>query len=137
MIKNVYIIAGEAKVADIAPSIAQFGIKVNPSELAKKVNEHENCIEYAGYKLIAEFFVNDKKLLFNVKTPITSDLIKKKSKELNIKGKNIKTISLLDIENIAKIKLKDLGTNNLENAIKTVIGSANSCGIKVLYDDEQ
>jgi large subunit ribosomal protein L11 len=135
MIKNVYIIGGQAKISDIAPSIAQFGIKINPSELIKKVNEHEVCVQFEGKKLIAEFYIGDRKLLFNVKTPITSDLIKQFSKERLIGNKHIKTITLDEVRKIAEVKLPDLGTNKLENGIKVILGTVKSCKIMVIDNE--
>jgi large subunit ribosomal protein L11 len=77
----------------------------------------------------------DKKFDFVVKTPPTSELIKKK---INIekgaakpKSEKAGTISMKDIEEIAKIKMSDLNAFDIEQAKKIIAGSARSMGIEV------
>jgi large subunit ribosomal protein L11 len=78
----------------------------------------------------------DRTYKFEIKTPPTTELIKKRvnlskgsSRPNEIK---VGKISLKDIEEIAKIKLPDLNVANLEQAMKTVAGSARSMGIDVV-----
>lgn len=78
----------------------------------------------------------DKKFDFVVKTPPTSELIKKR---INLTKGSSKpshekagTISSKDIEEIAKIKLPDLNANDLDQAKKIVAGSARSMGLEVI-----
>lgn len=78
----------------------------------------------------------DKKFDFVIKTPPTSELIKKK---INIPKGSSKpsvesagSISWKDIEDIAKIKLPDLSASDLEQAKKSIAGTARSMGIKVI-----
>jgi large subunit ribosomal protein L11 len=78
----------------------------------------------------------DRTFDFIVKTVPTTELIMGK---INIsKGSSrpheikVGTISLKDIEEIAKIKLPDLNTTSLEQAMKIVAGSAKSMGIDVV-----
>ena len=78
----------------------------------------------------------DKKFDFVIKTSPTSELIKKK---INIEKGSSKpktekagTISMKDIEEIAKIKMPDLNALDLEQAKKIVAGSARSMGIEVV-----
>lgn len=78
----------------------------------------------------------DKKFDFVVKTPPTSELIKKK---INIekgsakpKSEKAGTISMSDIAEIAKIKMPDLNAFDIEQAKKIVAGSARSMGIEVI-----
>ena len=78
----------------------------------------------------------DKKFDFVTKTTPTSELIKKKIgiEKGSQKPKNEKagTISRKDLEDIAKIKMVDLNALSLEQAIKTVAGSARSMGVEVV-----
>jgi large subunit ribosomal protein L11 len=77
----------------------------------------------------------DKKFDFIIKTPPTSELIKKKinltkgasKPKFEVAG----TISMKDIEDIAKIKMADLNAFDLEHAKKIVAGSARSMGLQV------
>ena len=41
------------------------------------------------------------------------------------------TVTMEQIEEIAKIKMPDLNTNKLQSAMNTVIGTADNMGIKV------
>ena len=78
----------------------------------------------------------DKSFDFIIKTPPTTELIKKK---INIvKGSSkpntefVGQITQKDIEEIAKIKLPDLNANDIEQAKRIVAGSARSMGVKVV-----
>jgi large subunit ribosomal protein L11 len=78
----------------------------------------------------------DKKFDFVVKTPPTSELIKKRA---NISKGSSKpklekagVISMHDIEEIAKIKMPDLNAFDLDHAKKIVAGSARSMGVEVV-----
>lgn len=78
----------------------------------------------------------DKSFTFEIKTPPVSQLIKKK---LNLaKGSSkphedkVGRISWKDIEEIAKIKMQDLNVNSMDQAKKTIAGSARSMGIDVV-----
>lgn len=78
----------------------------------------------------------DKKFDFVIKTPPTTELIKKK---INLEKGSSKpgtseagTISWRDIEEIAKVKMPDLTAATLEEAKKIVAGSALSMGLKVV-----
>lgn len=78
----------------------------------------------------------DKKFDFVVKTPPTSELVKKR---MNLsKGSSkpshekVGTISQKDIEEIAKIKLPDLNASSIEQAKKIIAGSVRSMGIEVV-----
>lgn len=78
----------------------------------------------------------DKKFDFVLKTPPTSELIKKKinlakgssKPKLEIAG----TISMKDIEEIAKVKMPDLNATDIAQAKKIVAGCARSMGIQVV-----
>lgn len=78
----------------------------------------------------------DKKFDFVVKTPPTSELIRKK---INIakgaskpKFEKAGKITWKDIEEIAKIKMADLNALDLEQAKKVIAGSARSMGVEVV-----
>lgn len=77
----------------------------------------------------------DKKFDFVIKTPPTSELIKKK---INItkgvskhKSEKAGTISMKEIEEIAKVKMTDLNAFDIEQAKKIIAGSARSMGVEV------
>jgi large subunit ribosomal protein L11 len=77
----------------------------------------------------------DRTFTFITKTPPASDLLKK---ALNLeKGggttgqKSVGTISQAKIEEIAKLKMKDLNAVDLPGAVKIIKGTARSMGIEV------
>lgn len=77
----------------------------------------------------------DKKFDFVLKTPPTSELIKKSAKiskgSARPNTQKVGTISSKDVEEIAKIKMVDLNALTIDQAKKIVIGSARSMGIEV------
>lgn len=77
----------------------------------------------------------DKKFDFVLKTPPTSELIKKSAKiskgSARPNTQKVGTISSKDVEEIAKIKMIDLNALTVDQAKKIVIGSARSMGIEV------
>jgi large subunit ribosomal protein L11 len=77
----------------------------------------------------------DRSFSFITKTPPAAVLIKK---ALNLeKGSSepnkekVGELSRKQVEEIARIKLKDLNARNLESAVKIIEGTAKSMGIKV------
>ena len=77
----------------------------------------------------------DRSFSFITKTPPVPSLImsaigvKKGSGEPN--KDSVGTISLSQVEEIAKTKLPDLNTNKLDSAINMIKGTARSMGVKV------
>jgi len=77
----------------------------------------------------------DRTFDFVVKTPPTTELIKKKinlSKGSAKQTVTVGEISLKDLEDIAKIKLPDLSALDINQAVKVIAGSARSMGIRVI-----
>lgn len=80
----------------------------------------------------------DRSFTFVIKSPPASYLLKQAAKiikgsEDTLRNK-VGTVSLRDVERIAKIKLKDLNTTNLDAAMRTIQGTARSMGIQVKED---
>ena len=78
----------------------------------------------------------DKTYEIEYKTSPVSDLIKKKIKLAKGASKTghetVGSISMQDIEEIARLKMPDLNTATVESAVKSVVGSAKSMGLKVI-----
>jgi large subunit ribosomal protein L11 len=107
---------------------------VNIMAFCKEYNER--TAKEAGSIIPAEITIyEDRTLSFITKTPPTPDLLRKSlgiEKGSGTAGKTqAGTISKAKIEEIAKIKLKDLNTDSLEAAEKIVAGTARSMGIAV------
>jgi large subunit ribosomal protein L11 len=77
----------------------------------------------------------DRSFTFITKTPPAADLLKKAAKIEKGSGKpnreKVGKIARAQIEEIAKTKLPDLNTTNLESAIRTVEGTAKSLGLEI------
>ena len=77
----------------------------------------------------------DRSFTFITKTPPAADLLKKALKLEKGSGKpnreKIGTVTRAQIEEIAKTKMPDLNTANLEAAIRTIEGTAKSLGLEI------
>ncbi|MFZ4794131.1 MAG: 50S ribosomal protein L11, partial [Blastocatellia bacterium] len=77
----------------------------------------------------------DRSFTFITKTPPAADLLKKAAKIERGSAKpnreKIGTISRAQIEEIARLKLPDLNTSNVESAIRTIEGTAKSLGLVI------
>lgn len=77
----------------------------------------------------------DRSFTFITKTPPAADLLKKALKLEKGSGKpnreKVGTVTRAQIEEIAKTKMPDLNTTNLEAAIRTIEGTAKSLGLEI------
>ena len=125
--------AGKANPAPpVGPALGQHG--VNIMEFCKAFNAKTQ--EQMGKIIPVVITVYaDRTFSFITKTPPASSLIleasnlKKGSGEPN--KEKVGTISMSKIEEIAKIKIPDLNTNDLSAASKMIKGTARSMGIVV------
>lgn len=114
----------------VGPALGQAGI--NMMEFLKKYNEM--TAKQMGFKLPVEITVfEDRSYTFVVKQPLMSELIKR---AMGIqKGSSNPSKELAGIltraqaEDVAKQKLPDLNTDDLDEAVKIVAGTARSMGI--------
>ncbi|MEZ0180459.1 50S ribosomal protein L11 ['Camptotheca acuminata' phytoplasma] len=78
----------------------------------------------------------DRTFTFIVKTPPSSDLIKKAANiqkgSSNSKKNKVSTLTQKQIEEIAQMKFSNLNSYSLENACKIIKGTALSMGIEVI-----
>ncbi len=127
------IAAGQANPAPpVGPALGQHGLNI--SEFCQQFNERSKS--QIGYILPVEISVyEDRTYSFVLKTPLTVGLLKK---AINIdKGsgtslqKKVGKISKSKLEEIAKIKMPDLNTDNLAQAVKIISGTARQMGIEI------
>jgi large subunit ribosomal protein L11 len=104
-------------------------------EFCKQFNERTK--DKAGLVIPAVITVfEDKSFTFITKTPPASSLIKRAIKIEAGSGepnkKKVGRITKAQLAEIAKIKMEDLNTADIEQAIKIIGGSAKSMGVTVV-----
>ena len=130
---KLYVPAGQANPAPpVGPALGQHG--VNIMMFCKQFNERTKGREAVPLPVIISVY-KDKSFEFIIKTPPSSALIKKSAKLAKASGtagkEVIGSLTVKQIEEIAKLKMDDLNTVDLKQAIKVVSGTARSMGIEV------
>jgi large subunit ribosomal protein L11 len=126
--------AGEANPSPpVGPALGQRG--VNIMEFCKAFNAKTQDVEKGLPLPVVITVYSDRSFTFITKTPPASILLKKaagiKSGSSNPNTKKVGTVTLAQLEEIAKTKMEDLNAANLEAAVKTIAGSARSMGLNV------
>jgi len=126
--------AGAATPAPpVGPILGQAGI--NMMDFIKQYNDR--TADKRGEIIPAEITVyQDRSFTFELKLPPVSAMILKvigkkqgsKEPKTNIIGE----LTMEQVKQIAETKLPDLNTTNIDAAIKTVMGSAKSMGVKIV-----
>jgi large subunit ribosomal protein L11 len=126
--------AGQANPAPpIGPALGQHGINI--MEFCKQFNEQTASQTGTVLPVIITVYA-DRTFSFITKTPPAAILLKKAinvdkgSKEPN--RTKVGEISKAQVEEIAKLKLKDLNARTVEAAVKVIEGTARSMGVKVV-----
>jgi len=125
--------AGQANPAPpVGPALGQHGLSI--VEFCKQFNDQTQ--KQVGNVIPVKITVyEDRTYSFVLKTPLTADLLKKavnleKGSKMPLQEK-IGKISKEKVKEIAKIKLPDLNTDNLEQAVKIVEGTARQMGLEI------
>lgn len=125
--------AGAATPAPpVGPILGQAGI--NMMDFIKQYND--KTADKRGQIIPAEITVyQDRSFTFVLKLPPVSDMIKQtlKLKKGSDKAKRdqVGTLTADQVRQIAEAKLPDLNTTDLDQAIKTVAGTARSMGVAI------
>ena len=130
---KLYVTAGQANPAPpVGPALGQHG--VNIMEFCKKFNEQTKGKEALPLPVIINVY-KDKSFDFIIKTPPSSALLKKMAKLAKASGtpgkEIIGSVTRSQVEEIAKQKMDDLNTADLQQAIRIVMGTARSMGIVI------
>lgn len=130
---KLHIPAGQATPAPpIGPALAAHGLNIG--EFTKKFNDLTK--EKQGFKIPVEVTIfADRSYEMKLHEPPAAELLKKivgiekGSGEPN--KTKVATISKAQLQEVAKQKMEDLNTNDLEQAVKIIEGTAKNMGITV------
>ncbi len=125
--------AGEATPAPpVGPALGQHGLPI--MDFIKAYNERTASLKGNVIPAVITVY-EDRTFSFITKLPPVSAMIKKRLNLATASGKAgrevIATLSKAQVEEIAKEKMADLNTKDLEAAKRIVEGTARSMGIKV------
>jgi large subunit ribosomal protein L11 len=131
---NLQVKAGQANPAPpIGPALGQRG--VNIMEFCKSFNAKTKDMEQGTPIPVKITVFSDRSFTFEMKTPPASHFLKKAagiesgSKET---GRTVAgSVTMAQVRDIAKTKMKDLNTDDLEAAARIIAGSARSMGLRV------
>jgi len=130
---KLHIPAGQATPAPpVGPALAPHGINI--SNFCQQFNDATK--EQAGWTIPVRIKIfEDKSFEFETKQPPTSELLKKAAGIEKGSGESLKRkagkITKEQLREIAKRKMPDLNTNDLEKAMKIIEGTAKSMGIVI------
>ena len=127
--------AGQANPAPpVGPALGQHG--VNIMQFCNEFNTKTKNMEQGMLIPVVITIYEDRSFTFILKTPPVAVLLKKISGLAKASGKpgseKIATVTKSQVREIAKLKLPDLNTTDLEAAMKVVEGTARSMGIEVI-----
>ena len=116
----------------VGPALGQH--VVNIMQFCKQFNEQTKGKDGLILPVVISVY-QDKSFTFIIKSPPSSVLLKRAAnlaKASGIIGKEIiGKVTKIQVEEIAKLKIKDLNTSDLDRAIKIIEGTARSMGIAI------
>ncbi len=125
--------AGQANPSPpVGPALGQHG--VNIMEFCKAFNARTQDQQGLIIPSVVTIYA-DRTFTFITKTPPASLLLKRAAKIAKGSGEpnkiKVASVSLKDVQEIAEIKMPDLNANDIEAAMRIVMGTARSMGIDV------
>ena len=126
--------AGAANPAPpVGPALGQHGVQI--MDFCKQFNERTKKFEQGMIIPAVITIFTDRSFTFITKMPPVPSLIKKAAgiaKASSVPNKDkVGSITKAQLEDIAKQKMPDLNTRNLESAMRMVAGTARSMGVEV------
>ncbi|MFN3276205.1 MAG: 50S ribosomal protein L11 [Paracoccus sp. (in: a-proteobacteria)] len=134
--------AGQANPSPpVGPALGQRGINI--MAFCKEFNAKTQEMEAGSPVPVVITYYADKSFTFETKTPPASFLLKKAAglkpvgKRNRAKGSdkpgrtNAGSVTVKQVREIAEAKMKDLSANDVEAAMKIIVGSARSIGLEV------
>ena len=126
--------AGQANPSPpVGPALGQRGINI--MEFCKAFNAKTQDMEPGAPCPTVITYYQDKSFTMDIKTPPASYYLKKAAKVKS--GANtpsrqvVGTVTPAQVREIAEAKMKDLNANDIDAAMKIIVGSAESMGIEV------
>lgn len=125
--------AGAATPAPpVGPALGAEGI--NLGQFINQFNQMTAAQKGKILPIVVKVF-EDRSFSISVKTPVSSDLLKKAAQIEKGSGQpnrnKVGKITKAQLEEIAKIKMPDLNVDSLEAALKIIAGTAKQMGIEI------
>ena len=126
--------AGKANPSPpVGPALGQRGINI--MEFCKAFNAKTADMEPGAPCPTVITYYQDKSFTMDIKTPPASYYLKKaakvKSGAKTPSRETVGTVTAAQVREIAEAKMKDLSANDIDQAMKIILGSAKSMGIEV------
>ena len=126
--------AGQANPSPpVGPALGQRGINI--MEFCKAFNAKTADMEPGAPCPTVITYYQDKSFTMEIKTPPASHYLKKAagltSGSKTPSRETVGSVTVKQVREIAEAKMKDLNANDIEGAMKIIVGSANSMGIEV------
>ncbi len=120
----------------VGPALGQHN--VNLMEFVRQFNEKTARMEDGLVVPVVVTIYKDRTFTMELKTPPTSFLLKRAAgiaKGSSVPNREkVGRVTMKQIEEIAKIKMPDLNTDDLEAAKKIVLGTAKNMGLEVVSE---
>ena len=134
--------AGQANPSPpVGPALGQRGINI--MEFCKAFNAKTQDMEPGAPCPTVIQYYQDKSFTMDIKTPPASYYLKKAAGLKPVGKRNrprgseapgrevVASVTVKQVREIAEAKMSDLSANDVEQAMKIIVGSANSMGIEV------
>lgn len=117
----------------VGPALGQH--QVNIMDFCKQFNEKTKNMEKDLVLPVRITVYADRSFKFKIKTPLTSALLKRKARietGAHNPGKEVVgKVKRGDLVEIAKLKMPDFNTDDIDKAVKIIEGTAKSMGLEV------
>ena len=126
--------AGQANPSPpVGPALGQRGINI--MEFCKAFNARTADMEPGAPTPVIITYYQDKSFTMEIKTSPASYFLKKAAKlqsgAKTPSRQTVGTVTTKQLREIAEAKMKDLSANDVDQAMKIILGSARSMGIEV------